>query len=247
MGDHRDDLDAVRDHYLRRAAQHGLAPQGVRWFTDKMPLNETELGLIGLVFPKSPILHVTRHPLDVMVSVHSTLLTHGHFCGYALETAALHYVRVMDMVDHYRSEMDLRYLNVRYETIIEHQEATVRDVLAFIGEDFEPGCLSFHENRRFARTASYAQVTEKLYDRSRYRYRAYLKELEPIIPILQPVMDRLGYAIVEEEPSAAGPEPHEDPIASDRAGEGAEGLDPRPAEGRGAGSPARPRAASGSL
>ena len=31
----------------------------------------------------------------------------------------------------------------------------------------------FHENRRYARTASYAQVTEKLYDRSRFRYRHY--------------------------------------------------------------------------
>lgn len=45
------------------------------------------------------------------------------------------------------------------------------------------------------RTASYAQVTEKLYSRSVERYRNYRKQLEPILPILQPVIERMGYAV----------------------------------------------------
>jgi hypothetical protein len=55
--------------------------------------------------------------------------------------------------------------------------------------------MEFQENRRYARTASYAQVTERLYDSSRYRYQHYVKELEPVIPILEPLIKRLGYAI----------------------------------------------------
>jgi hypothetical protein len=73
--------------------------------------------------------------------------------------------------------------------------STLREVLGFIGEGFDPVCLDFHENQRYARTASYAQVTEKLYDRSRYRYRNYLPQLQPVMPILQPVIDRLGYTV----------------------------------------------------
>jgi hypothetical protein len=38
-------------------------------------------------------------------------------------------------------------------------------------------------------------VTEQLYDRSRYRYRHYLKELEPALAILEPVIKRLGYPL----------------------------------------------------
>jgi hypothetical protein len=101
----------------------------------------------------------------------------------------------MDLVHHFRSEMALRYLPIRYEEMVVDQEATVRAMLDFIGEPFDPRCLEFHENRRYARTASYAQVTEKLYDRSRFRYRNYRKHLEPAIPILQPVIDRLGYTV----------------------------------------------------
>jgi hypothetical protein len=195
MGDRLEGLENLRDYYLQRARQLGALGEGASWFTDKMPLNETHLGLIGLVFPEAPIIHVVRHPLDVVLSVFSNHLTHGFYCAYDLTTIARHYVLIMDLVEHYQREMDLRYLRVRYEDVIDDQEARVREMLAFIGLAFDPRCLAFHENRRYARTASYAQVTEKLYDRSRYRYRAYRDELDPVIPALEQTIRRLGYSV----------------------------------------------------
>jgi len=195
MGDRRDGLDELRDYYLERVRQLNIVESGAVWFTDKMPLNETHLGLIALMFPRSPIIHVLRHPLDVVLSTFSNHLTHGFYCSYALETAARHYALTMELVEHYRAQMTLRYLPIRYEDIIDDQEAAVRRMLDFIGEPFDKSCLAFHENRRYARTASYAQVTEQLYDRSRYRYRHYLKQLEPATAILEPVINRLGYPV----------------------------------------------------
>jgi tetratricopeptide (TPR) repeat protein len=195
MGDHREDLDVLRDHYLRKVAQLRIVPDGTAWFTDKMPLNEMHLGLIALLFPDSPLIHVVRHPLDVVLSVFSNSLTHGYFCAYALESTARHYVLVTELVEHYLREMSLKYLRLRYEDIVEAQEVQLRRVLGFIGEEFDARCLAFHENRRYARTASYAQVSERLYSRSRYRYRHYLTELAPVIPILAPVIERLGYEV----------------------------------------------------
>ncbi|HLJ62738.1 MAG TPA: sulfotransferase [Stellaceae bacterium] len=195
FGDQCEGLDNLRDYYLQRARQLGVMRQGATWFTDKMPLNETHLGLIGLIFPQAPILHVLRHPLDVVLSVFSNHLTHGFYCAYELETIARHYLLVADLIEHYRREMQLRYLAIRYEDIVDDQEANVRKMLGFVGASFDRRCLQFHENRRYARTASYAQVTEKLYDRSRYRYKAYLKDLAPVVPLLEPVIYRLGYTI----------------------------------------------------
>ena len=195
LGDQLEGLDNLRDYYLQRARQLGATPKGAAWFTDKMPLNETHLGLIGLIFPKAPVIHLTRHPLDVVLSVFSNQLTHGFYCAYDLTSIARHYVLIMDLVDHYRREMQLNYLAIRYEDIVEDQQANVKRMLAFIGAPFDRRCLAFHENRRYARTASYAQVTEQLYDRSRYRYRAYRDELAPVVPILEPTIRRLGYAI----------------------------------------------------
>ena len=195
MGDQRAGLDNLRDYYLQKVAQMGILTADAAWFTDKMPLNETHLGLIALLFPQAPLIHVIRHPLDIMVSAISNHFTHGFYCASELETAGRHYVKVMSLVQHYCAEMQLRYLRVRYEQIVNDQEASVRAILAFIGAEFDPQCLRFHENRRYARTASYAQVTEPLYQRSCYRHRNYLKHLRPVIPILAPAIEELGYAV----------------------------------------------------
>jgi hypothetical protein len=195
MGDRRHGLDGLRDYYLDSVARLGIVEDGAARFTDKMPLNETHLGLIALMFPRAPLIHVVRHPLDIVLSVFSNNLTHGFYCAFALETIALHYRRVMELVEWYRSQMTLRYMPIRYEDIVDNQEPSVRRMLEFIGEPFHPACVSFHENRRYARTASYAQVTEPLYDRSRYRFRHYLEHLKPAAEILAPVIERLGYTV----------------------------------------------------
>ncbi|MCB8873837.1 sulfotransferase family protein [Acidisoma silvae] len=197
MGDQREGLDLLRDVYLQRSRQMGIgqAP-GTHYFTDKMPLNETHLGLIALMFPASPLIHVIRHPLDIMVSAFSNHFTHGFCCATALETAALHYARIFDLVAHYRAEMPgIRYRAIRYEDIVLRQEESLRGLFDVIGVDFDPACLTFHSNRRYARTASYAQVTEPLYDRSVGRWRQYRRHLEPVLPILAPAMAQLGYDV----------------------------------------------------
>ena len=145
-----------------------------------MPLNETHLGLVSLIFPTAPIVHVLRHPLDVVLSAFANWIPRAFHGAFALDSLAQHLVLTHDLVAHYRAEMELRYLPLRYEDIVERQEPSVRTLLAFVGEDFHPDCLDFHENRRIARTASYAQVTEKLYASSRFRYRDYLPHLEPV-------------------------------------------------------------------
>lgn len=61
----------------------------------------------------------------------------------------------------------MRCLPVRYEDMVVDQETNVRRTLYFIGVPFDLKYLPFEKNTLYARTASYAQVIEKLYDRSR--------------------------------------------------------------------------------
>lgn len=194
MGDGREGLETLRDQYLRGARHYRAADPAKPWFTDKMPLNETHLGLIALLFPASPILRLIRHPLDVVLSVFSNQLTHGFDCAAKLDTAALHIARIAALIESYHTEMRLDIIEVRYEELAENPEPPLRAALARIGLDFDPRCLRFTENARYARTASHAQVTEPLYGRSRFRWRNYRAELAPVLAALMPTISRLGYS-----------------------------------------------------
>jgi tetratricopeptide (TPR) repeat protein len=195
FGDNQAALETLRDFYLKKVYQLNILESGAEFFTDKMPLNETNLGLIHLIFPEAPVVHLLRHPLDVVLSCFFNDLTHGNNCSYELEAAARHYVLVRDLVDHYLEHLDANYTAMRYEDIVDDPERYCRKLVNFIGVDWDPSCLEFHKNPRYARTASYAQVTESLYSRSVFRYRNYIDHLEPVIPVLEPVIKRLGYTI----------------------------------------------------
>ena len=193
MGDRQEGLDDLRDYYQRRLARRGLAERESTFVTDKMPLNETHLGLIQLLFPSAPLLRLQRHPLDAVLSAFANQLTHGFCCAFDLASAARHYALIADLVEHYGRELDRAPRVIRYEELVENPEAVMRGALAEAALPWNEGCIRVEDNDRYAPTASYAQVAEPLYDRSVYRWRAYRRQLEPILPILAPLVERLGY------------------------------------------------------
>jgi len=197
FGDNQAALETFRDFYLKNVYQLGILEDDTKFFTDKMPLNETNLGMISLIFPEAPVVHLIRHPLDVVLSNYFNDLTHGNCQSYDLTTSATHYALIRDLLDHYLKEMDINYLPVRYEDIVQNPEMKCREITDFIGLEWDDKCLDFHKNKRYARTASYAQVTENLYDSSVFRHLNYVDHIQEILPILEPAIKRLGYAMPE--------------------------------------------------
>ena len=195
----------LRDYYLERVKQHGIIESGTSMFTDKMPHNLANLGLISMIFPEAPIIHITRHPMDSCFSAFMANFGHGHGYTSTMENTVKHYAGLMELAEHYKRELDMNYLQIRYEDILDDPEGQVRQVLECVGLPWEDACLKFYETKRISKTASYAQVTQKLYTTSRYRYKNYYKHLEPLEPILRETMQRFGYTF--EPPEAEGASP----------------------------------------
>jgi tetratricopeptide (TPR) repeat protein len=186
-------LQAMRDFYLDNTRDLGILAANTRWFTDKLPHNAVHLGLISLLFPESPVIHIARHPFNSCLSAYFANFKPTHRYTSSLESTAKHYCQVMEMLDHYREVVQPRYLEIHYEDLVEDQASVTRQVLDFIGAPWDDACLAHHKSKRVVRTASYEQVTKKVYRSSLHRYRNYADAVRPLLPILAPMLERFGY------------------------------------------------------
>jgi len=185
-------LRAMQDYYLDGVRSLGLTDTGTRWVTDKMPHNIVHLGLIALLFPDSPIIHISRHPLNSCLSAYFSNFGSGHRYTSSLESTAQHYKQVMKMLQHYRA-IGIDLLEIHYEDLVHDQENVTRQILDYIGAPWDDACLQHHKSSRVVKTASYEQVTQKIYTSSLYRYRNYHEAVKPVIPVLESTIAHFGY------------------------------------------------------
>jgi len=209
LGENSNIPSLLRDFYLREARERigaGFAAKGgrhrsrhkrVTFFTDKMPLNEIHLPLIRMLFPTAPVFRMQRHPLDVMVSCMSNWLVHGGFYASSLEACATHYKAVDDLAQHYKKVFAVQdrmsIADVRYGSLVNHQEAETVDILKWLHLELQPACLAFHKNKRRARTLSYRQVQKPINAAGVGRWKHFRDQLAPAVEILKPILEREGY------------------------------------------------------
>ncbi|MCP4235162.1 MAG: tetratricopeptide repeat protein [Aestuariibacter sp.] len=184
----------LREYYLSRMMALGVAHDGTQWVTDKMPHNSIHMGLIALLFPRSPIIHISRHPLDSCLSTYFSNFG-GHRYTSNLENTAKHYQNVMEGIEHFKKVLKMRFIEIRYQDLVDDQEAVVQKLLEFIGVVWDDNCLQHHKSARVVRTASYEQVTQKVYRSSLARYINYWDAVQPCIPIVKPTIDRFNYPL----------------------------------------------------
>ena len=181
-------IEKLRSTYFDFVNDQVDLEQGIKWFTDKMPGNLEVIGLISLLFPKSPIIHIRRHPLSTCLSAFMTEFRHGHGFSLDINDTARYYLEQMKLAEFYKSNLQLRYMEVRYEDLVQNPENIIRQVLEFAGAEWDPACLEFYKSERNARTASYEQVTKKIYSDSVMRHEHYVDHLAEATRILEPII-----------------------------------------------------------
>ncbi|MDA0978476.1 MAG: sulfotransferase [Proteobacteria bacterium] len=171
--------------YLDRIGRFTDNPEIVR-IIDKHPLNFQFIGLIFALFSGARVIHTVRNPLDTCLSCFFQNFTKGQDYSFDLKALAHFYNDYRRLMEHWVSIYPDRILTVRYEDVLEDQEAQTRRMLDFLGLDFEEACIDFHKTERKVSTASFLQVRQPLYKTSRQRwmnYRSELKELAEIIGV----------------------------------------------------------------
>ena len=193
-----DAIERARSVYFDALARHVEASDETLKVVDRFALNSVYAGEIRRVFPDARFILMLRHPADCVLSCYlrTFVESSANDSFHSLEEAAHLYDRVMRLWAQLTEVLDLRFIEVKYENLVTDVEQTCRPILEFMGVPWHSGVLD-HEatarSRPYIRTASYDQVTQPLYARSTGRWLKYRDYLEPILPALQPWMERFGY------------------------------------------------------
>lgn len=176
-------LEELADAYLRSAPGWGRAPARI---TDKLPANYLNLGLIQLLLPGARVIWCRRDPMDTGLSCfQQNFRSEGMDFARDLAHIGLQQQGCRRLMEHWQRTLSLPIHGVDYEQVIGDPEGQVRQLLAFVGLDWDDACLNFHRSRRVIRTASYEQVRQPLYRSSIGRWRHYEPWLAPLAAALE--------------------------------------------------------------
>jgi Flp pilus assembly protein TadD len=194
------ELGAEEVAKYRAAYWGGIAARGLdvsgKCLVDMDPLKGMKLPIIARLFPMARIIVMRRDPRDVVWSCYH----HGFAPSAAaveftdLERTARHYDALMRFTAQCIEALPLSVHSVRYEELVGRFDDVTKAMCDFAGLAWTPALRAFDvtAKRRGVTTASSDQVSRGLYDGTG-QWRRYRKQLEPILPILQPWVDAFGY------------------------------------------------------
>jgi hypothetical protein len=166
---------------------------------DKLPLNMLGLPLIYAMFPEARIVFAQRHPCDVILSgfMQAFALNEAMACYLDLDDAARFYDAAMRLFLQSRELLPLQLHTMVYEKLVETPDTALQPLISFLGLEWRSELLN-HQTTAKARgtisTPSYDQVVQPLSNAPSGRWRRYEEQLRPVLPVLLPWAERLGYA-----------------------------------------------------
>ncbi|MCY3752102.1 MAG: sulfotransferase [Gammaproteobacteria bacterium] len=191
------DVDDLRKTYFDALARHAKPDDSVLPI-DRFALNTVYAGEIHRIFPEARFILLLRHPADCVLScfMQTFYETPANASFFNLEDSAHLYDRVFGLWRQYTGVLQLNVLQVKYEDVVADAETTCGRILNFLDMPWHPGIL---EHQRTARerpligTASYNQVTRPLYTEAQGRWLRYRREMEPVLPVLEPWISYFEY------------------------------------------------------
>lgn len=152
---------------------------------DKMPANFMLLGLIRLALPKARIIHCRREPLASCFALYTSYLpSPAQGYSFDLEQIGAYYLAYNRLMAHWHDVMGDAIHTLDHDALVADQEGETRKLLDFIGLDFDPACLDFHQSQRAVRTLSATQIRQGLTKGTNDKVFNYIEYLAPMIRIL---------------------------------------------------------------
>lgn len=202
------DCDELRRRYLTMVCRT-VPRQWDAQIVDKNPLNMLWLPFIYRLFPEAKFILALRHPCDVILSCYMQNFRSNMLAAACttLERLATAYVASMRNWLHHVDLLQPAVLNVRNEDLIADAPAQAARIADFLELADSSPLLRFDQharNKGFIATPSYSQVIQPINSKGMNRWLRYRDYLDPVLPILEPMLRHWEYSTVGE-PRGATP------------------------------------------
>lgn len=156
-------------------------------FIDKLPHNFLYLGHIARALPNAKIICLRRNPMDTCLSNFRQLFArNSEFHNYSLDLldTGRYYLLFDRLMAHWKRVLPGRILEVQYETLVQTQEASTRQLLEHCDLPWHDDCLRFEQNGAPVATASAVQVRSPIYRTSIKYWKKYEVQLTDLHKLL---------------------------------------------------------------
>ena len=167
--------------YLQELALHSATAKHI---TDKFPGNYFKIGLIKTLFPDARIILCQRNPLDSCISIFFHCIQDWKW-SFELTELGQYYLDYQRIMSHWQKLFPGEIFTVQYEDLVMDQERISKQLIDYLGLEWDEKCLDFHNNERVVMTFSNMQVRQPMYKNSINRWKPYEKHLQPLIEVLQ--------------------------------------------------------------
>lgn len=163
-------INTLRQNYLAK-----ITPlcKEKSFFVDKNPLNYQSVGFIELLFPMAKFIYCKREAMDNCISIFKLPFDDNQSYSHDLAALGDYYLQHIRLMDYWIECFPDKIIINQYESMVEDPETQAKNLLDFIGLNFESSVLYFYENKRIVLTPSAEQVRQPIYKTSINAWQRY--------------------------------------------------------------------------
>jgi hypothetical protein len=153
---------------------------------DKTITNYKNIARIHLIFPNAIILHVTRDPLDTLLSCYSTKFTSPDtIWTLDVNTLIVEYTLYLEIMQHYRNIIPRpdRLVDISYEALVTNTENVIKNIITK-KLDLKWDALAYEAH-------IHNKIKRNIHIESIGRWRKYSKKMSTMIDMMTAILPRL--------------------------------------------------------
>ncbi|MBA3930058.1 MAG: sulfotransferase family protein [Xanthomonas sp.] len=178
------DMEGIARGYAESAR---WLSRGKPFFTEKLPMNFWNIGLIAKALPQARIINLVRDPMDTCFSNLRTLFAGVATYSYDQAELAHFYLQYRRLMQHWLDVLPGRILQVNYDELVSAPDAVGQRVAEYCGLSYQASIADVSRSGGRVATASAALARQGIRRDRGMVWRHYEAQLQPLRVGLSPL------------------------------------------------------------